>query len=77
MPIYEYLCSDCQQACELLVKSSTVPTCPSCGSTKLEKQLSLTAPQGQAAGIISRARAQASKEGHFSNYSKAERPKLK
>jgi putative FmdB family regulatory protein len=77
MPLYDYQCKDCEKTFELLVKSSTVPTCPNCGSQNLEKQLSLTAPQGQTAGIIAKGRAQAAKEGHFSNYSKAERSKLR
>lgn len=41
MPLYEYRCRACQQPCELLVRSGTTPTCPSCGSTDLERQLSL------------------------------------
>ncbi len=43
MPIYEYACSDCGHAFEALVRSSTVPQCPSCQSTALEKQLSVFA----------------------------------
>ena len=56
-PIYEYACSDCGHAFEALVRSSTVPQCPSCQSTALEKQLSVfatassgEAPQPMAAG---------------------------
>lgn len=43
MPIYEYACSDCGQKFEALVRSSTVPECPSCHSQVLEKQLSVFA----------------------------------
>ena len=43
MPIYEYACQDCGQNFEMLVRSSTVPTCPKCQSTQLEKQLSVPA----------------------------------
>lgn len=43
MPIYEYACSDCGHAFEALVRSNTVPQCPSCQSTTLEKQLSVFA----------------------------------
>ncbi|MDD5034582.1 MAG: zinc ribbon domain-containing protein [Methylococcaceae bacterium] len=75
MPLYDYRCNDCNQIFELLVKLSEVPTCPGCGSQQLEKQVSLTAPQGQTAGILARARSQAAREGHFSNYSPAERPR--
>jgi putative FmdB family regulatory protein len=43
MPIYEYRCAACDRAFELLVRSSTVPRCPTCGATELEKLLSLPA----------------------------------
>jgi putative FmdB family regulatory protein len=48
MPIYEYACKSCGQEFETLVRSSTVPDCPSCHSTELEKKLSVfaTAPAG-------------------------------
>lgn len=77
MPIYDYRCSACQQGFELLVRSSTEPTCPHCASTALQRQVSLTAPQGASAGIIAAGRRAAAREGHFSHYSKAERAKLK
>ncbi|SMF97597.1 putative regulatory protein, FmdB family [Methylomagnum ishizawai] len=77
MPIYDYHCPQCDKQFELLVSASSVPTCPHCGGQNLEKLLSLTAPQGKIPGIIAKARGQAAKEGHFSNYSKAERAKLK
>ena len=50
MPIYEYACEDCGNEFELLVRSDTVPTCPICESTSLEKQLSVfaTAESGAA-----------------------------
>ena len=41
MPIYEYACKDCGHAFEALVRSDTVPECPQCHSTTLEKQLSV------------------------------------
>ncbi len=43
MPIYEYACKDCGQQFEALVRSDTVPACPQCHSTALEKQLSVFA----------------------------------
>lgn len=49
MPIYEYACSDCGHAFEALVRSTTVPQCPSCQSTTLEKQLSVFATTGSGA----------------------------
>lgn len=46
MPIYEYSCSKCGHEFELLVRSSTIPDCPSCHSTALEKRLSVFATAG-------------------------------
>ena len=43
MPIYEYACQDCGREFEALVRSSTVPECPQCHSTSLEKKLSVFA----------------------------------
>jgi putative FmdB family regulatory protein len=75
MPLYDYRCSACGQQFELLVRSSTVPACPHCAATALERLVSLTAPQGTSQAIISAGRRAAAKEGHFSHYSKAERAK--
>lgn len=76
MPIYEYHCPTCDKRFELLVRSSTVPACPQCGATAIDKCVSAPQPPGKSAGIIKRARARAAAEGHMSNYSKAERSKL-
>ncbi len=43
MPIYEYVCRDCGERLELLVRSDGRPKCSKCGSRKLEKQLSVPA----------------------------------
>jgi len=43
MPIYEYACQDCGREFEKLVRSDTVPECPQCHSTQLEKRLSVFA----------------------------------
>lgn len=76
MPIHDFRCSACGQQFELLVRSSSLPACPHCASTALEKLVSLTAPQGTSQAIVANARRAAAKEGHFSHYSKAERAKL-
>lgn len=73
MPIYDYHCRACDKDFELLVRSGAMPACPTCGGQVLEKRVSLTAPAGKSAGIISSVRAQAAREGHLSNYSAAER----
>jgi len=43
MPIFEYRCSECGDEFELLVlNSSPVPSCASCGSEELEKLMSMS-----------------------------------
>ena len=76
MPLYDYRCTSCGQQFELLVRSSTVPACPHCAATALERLVSLTAPQGTSQAIIAAGRRAAAKQGHFSHYSKAERAKV-
>jgi putative FmdB family regulatory protein len=77
MPMYDYRCSACGNAFELFVSGSAVPTCPHCASTTLERQVSLTAPQGTSQALIASGRRAAAREGHFSHYSRAERAKIK
>jgi len=50
MPLFEFLCADCEKTSELLVRSSdwSYEKCPDCGSDRLEKQLSAFAPMGSA-----------------------------
>lgn len=43
MPIYEYACRKCGHEFETLVRSDSVPDCPNCRSTELEKKLSVFA----------------------------------
>jgi putative FmdB family regulatory protein len=40
MPIFEYVCQGCNHRFEILVQGTTVPACPSCQSTALNKQFS-------------------------------------
>jgi len=49
MPIFEYTCQQCHHAFEALVRSSTVPECPHCHSTQLDKQLSVVGKVGASA----------------------------
>lgn len=74
MPIYDFICKECDHSFEHLVRGSTFPPCPKCSSAKVEKCVSLPAPPNKIPGQVARARAQASREGHFSNYAPAERP---
>ena len=43
MPIYEYRCKNCGKQVEILVRSgmNDSPACPDCGSTLLERLLSV------------------------------------
>ena len=76
MPLFDYRCTACDAEFELLVRSETVPTCPHCTSTALEKAVSRIAPAGRIEGMRMAMRQRAAAEGHFSNYSKAEKAKL-
>ena len=49
MPIHEYSCHACGHAFETLVRGSETASCTSCGSTDLEKKLSVFATQGASA----------------------------
>lgn len=76
MPMYEYHCRACQAEFELLVRSSTVPACPQCGSAELEKVISRIAPAGKIEAIRASNRRAAAREGHFSHFSQAEQARL-
>ena len=76
MPIYDYECGECRHIFDKLVmSSSTVVTCPECGSANLEKLVSKPAPASHTAEIVRGARKQAAREGHFSNYKSSEKPR--
>ena len=77
MPLYDFRCQDCDKTFELLIKISDTPMCPECGGASLEKLVSKPAEPGQSAAFLSKARAQAAKEGHFSNYKPSERPRTR
>lgn len=72
MPIYDYHCNNCNKAFELLVRSTTILACPECGSLQLEKLVSMPASKSKIDVLRKRARGQATREGHFSNYTPAE-----
>jgi putative FmdB family regulatory protein len=75
MPFYSYRCDACQTLFETLVRGSDTPVCPSCGSGALTRQMSGTVAAGKSASLVQGARQMAAREGHFSNYSRSERPK--
>jgi putative FmdB family regulatory protein len=44
MPVYEYRCGECGEQFELFLRSAmqkAAPTCPKCGSSEVEKAVSL------------------------------------
>jgi len=43
MPIYEYTCKSCDHQFETLVRKDDAPACAACGSTDLERLMSLPA----------------------------------
>jgi putative FmdB family regulatory protein len=43
MPIFEYVCRDCDHHFEAFVQGAAAPACPSCQSPQLDKQLSVFA----------------------------------
>jgi putative FmdB family regulatory protein len=77
MPIHDYHCRACGAAFELLVLGSREPLCKACNSPDVERQVALTAAPGKSAGIIAAGRRAAAREGHFSNYSSADRAKAR
>ena len=51
MPIYEYICKDCNNEFEELVFSQdALPPCPKCDSAKVEKLMSACAVQTESGG---------------------------
>jgi putative FmdB family regulatory protein len=43
VPIFEYMCTDCNTSFEVLTRSDTRVACPSCAGVNLKKKLSLFA----------------------------------
>ncbi len=77
MPIFDYRCQQCDKTFEVIVLSrSETCACPECGSTALDRLASSTAPPPKTPGVLRKARTQAAREGHFSEYRASEKPKL-
>ena len=73
MPLYGFHCAKCHHNVELLIGLSEKPVCPDCGSRRLQRLVSLPAPPGKSKALMKAGRAQAAREGHLSNFSRAER----
>lgn len=76
MPLHDYHCEACSAEFELLVRSSSTPVCPQCGSTQLQRLVSRLAPAGKIEAIRMSNRRAADRAGLFSNFSPSERAKL-
>jgi putative FmdB family regulatory protein len=51
MPIYEYVCMQCESHFEELVRNGAHPDCPDCGAADVRKQLSVFAAHGTATQV--------------------------
>lgn len=53
MPMYDYRCTDCGQVHEVFLRSAAdpPPTCPGCGSERLERLISAFHVVNQPAGL--------------------------
>jgi len=49
MPIYEYVCMECESHFEELVRNGHDPDCPDCGTENVRKQFSVFAAHGVSA----------------------------
>ncbi len=49
VPIYEYVCMECESHFEELVRNGEEPDCPDCASANVRKQFSVFATHGTAA----------------------------
>ncbi|MGC8839589.1 MAG: FmdB family zinc ribbon protein [Anaerolineae bacterium] len=55
MPIYEYRCSECGEEFEKFVRSMTAEVevvCPACGSSEVEKKISLFGARGSSESAL-------------------------
>ena len=48
MPIYDFHCRACDARAELLVRASTTPVCPACGSEDMERLFSMPSVRSDA-----------------------------
>lgn len=53
MPIFKYICKECNHGFEKFVQASTTLECPACKATALEKQLSVVNVGGGQRGFES------------------------
>lgn len=73
MPLYTFHCPDCDKTFERLISTSETPVCPACDGTRSERMISRIAPDQKLKAVAKAWRAQATKEGHTSNFNAGER----
>jgi putative FmdB family regulatory protein len=73
MPLYAYACEACNAEFELLVRANDAPVCPTCGSEKLQRQISRISKEIKYPAVAKSWRSAAARSGDLSNFSKAER----
>ncbi len=39
MPLFQYVCEECEQTSELLIRGEEKPACPYCGSERVTRQV--------------------------------------
>ncbi|MGJ0394484.1 MAG: FmdB family zinc ribbon protein [Methylocystis sp.] len=76
MPLYAYICNECEVEFELLVRSSDTSACPACASARLTQQVSRICKEIKYPAIAKSGRRRAAAEGDLSNFGRAERGKL-
>lgn len=59
MPIYEYICKECSEEFEVLIRGDVTPKCPSCDGEQLERLISL--PRVQSSSTRDKSRRAAKK----------------
>ncbi len=68
MPLYEYVCNDCGQPFEKMMRFSELnqtPTCPTCAGTNTRKQISLFATSGTSSSSAGSSSCGSSPSGRF------------
>ena len=72
MPLYSYSCQNCKADFEILVRSTDVPACPTCGSDQLQQHVAKVCNEIKYPAIARSWRQRAAREGDLSNFSKQE-----
>src|SRR5260370_2043165 len=72
MPLYSFHCAKCDGDVERLIGFSETPVCPACGSKKLQRLISLTAPQRNSRAWMKSPRPQPPPNRHLTTFIRAD-----